>query len=44
MSWFHWKERMTTKWRDLKQLDYHVWDPMLGCYEKYTTKPSKLPS
>jgi len=20
---------------DLKQLDYHVWDTTLGCYQKY---------
>jgi len=21
---------------DFKQFDYYVWDPMLGCYQKYT--------
>jgi len=27
---------------DLKQLDYHVWDTMLGCYPKYMPKPSNI--
>jgi len=38
MSWMHWKNRMATKFANLKQLDYHLWDTMLGCYQKYTQK------
>jgi len=26
----------------LNPLDYHVWGTMLGCYQKYTPKPSNI--
>ena len=26
----------------LSPLDYHVWDAMLGCYQKYTPKPTNI--
>jgi len=28
---------------DLNPLDYHVWGAMLGCCQKYTTKPPNIP-
>jgi len=27
---------------DLNPLDYHVWGTVLGCYQKYTPKPSNI--
>jgi len=42
MSWFHWKHRMATKFVRSQTLDYHVWGPMLGCYQKYTPKPPNI--
>jgi len=45
MPRFHWKK---IKWPRppnspvLNPLDYHVWDPMLGCYQKYTPKPTNI--
>jgi len=41
MSWYHWKKNeWAPNLQDVKQLDYHVWDTMLGCYQKYTPKLS----
>ena len=33
---------MTTEFARSQTLDYHVWDMMLGCYQKYTPKPSNI--
>jgi len=27
---------------DLKQMDYHMWATMLGCYQKYRLKPPNI--
>jgi len=37
MPWFHWKKNeWPTNSPDLRPLDYHVWDAMLGRYQKCT--------
>ena len=43
MSWFYWeKNEWPPNSPDLRQFDYHVWDTMLGCYQKATPKPSNI--
>ena len=36
------KEEWPPNSPDLNLLDYHVWGAMLGCYQKYTPKPSNI--
>ena len=36
------KEEWPPNSPDLNPLDYHVWGVMLGCYQKYTPKPSNI--
>jgi len=43
MSWFHWKKkRMAQNSPDFNQLDYQMSGAMVGCYQKYTSKPSNI--